>query len=129
MRGPLLIAAGGTGGHMFPALALGRELRRRGHEVAMLTDARGRRYLDGELPCHVVSAGSPSGGVAATLAGIGSLARGFGQSVPLLRRLRPAAAAVLRRLCLGPGSLGRRRSPACRCCCTSRTPSSAAPIA
>jgi UDP-N-acetylglucosamine--N-acetylmuramyl-(pentapeptide) pyrophosphoryl-undecaprenol N-acetylglucosamine transferase len=94
VRGPLLIAAGGTGGHMFPALALGRELRRRGHEVAVLTDARGRRYLDCELPCHVVSAGSPSGGVAATLAGIGSLARGFGQSVPLLRRLRPAAAAV-----------------------------------
>ena len=93
-RGPLLIPAGGTGGHMFPALALGRELRRRGHEVAVLTDARGRRYHDGELPCHVVSAGSPSGGFAATLVGIGSLARGFGQSVPLLRRLRPAAAAV-----------------------------------
>ncbi len=90
----MLIAAGGTGGHMFPALALGRELKRRGHEVAVLTDARGRRYLDGELPCHVVSAGSPSGGVAATLAGIGSLTRGFGQSLPLLRRIHPAAATV-----------------------------------
>ena len=29
MTGPILIAAGGTGGHMFPALALGRALARR----------------------------------------------------------------------------------------------------
>lgn len=44
MRGPhvrsVVIAAGGTGGHFFPAEALAAELVRRGHRIALLTDAR-----------------------------------------------------------------------------------------
>ncbi len=44
MRGPsvrpIVIAAGGTGGHLFPAEALGAELIARGHRVALMTDAR-----------------------------------------------------------------------------------------
>jgi UDP-N-acetylglucosamine--N-acetylmuramyl-(pentapeptide) pyrophosphoryl-undecaprenol N-acetylglucosamine transferase len=37
---PIVIAAGGTGGHFFPAEALGAELARRGHRIALMTDAR-----------------------------------------------------------------------------------------
>lgn len=44
MRGlpvrPIVIAAGGTGGHFFPAEALASELVARGHRVALMTDAR-----------------------------------------------------------------------------------------
>jgi UDP-N-acetylglucosamine--N-acetylmuramyl-(pentapeptide) pyrophosphoryl-undecaprenol N-acetylglucosamine transferase len=44
MRGetvrPIVIAAGGTGGHFFPAEALAAELARRGHRIALMTDAR-----------------------------------------------------------------------------------------
>ncbi len=40
----ILIAAGGTGGHMVPAHALSEELRQRGHRVTLLTDARGLRF-------------------------------------------------------------------------------------
>ena len=44
MRGqpvrPIVIAAGGTGGHFFPAEALAGELASRGHRVALMTDAR-----------------------------------------------------------------------------------------
>lgn len=44
MRGPavqtIVIAAGGTGGHFFPAEALAAELIARGHRVALMTDAR-----------------------------------------------------------------------------------------
>jgi UDP-N-acetylglucosamine--N-acetylmuramyl-(pentapeptide) pyrophosphoryl-undecaprenol N-acetylglucosamine transferase len=44
MRGPavrpIVIAAGGTGGHFFPAEALAAELLKRGHRVALMTDAR-----------------------------------------------------------------------------------------
>ena len=34
IEGPVVLAAGGTGGHMFPAAALARELGRHGHQVA-----------------------------------------------------------------------------------------------
>ena len=48
MTAPLLVlAAGGTGGHMFPAQALAQEMLRRGWRVALSTDARGARYAGG----------------------------------------------------------------------------------
>lgn len=43
----LIIAAGGTGGHMFPAQALSEVMLRRGWRVTLSTDARGARYADG----------------------------------------------------------------------------------
>jgi UDP-N-acetylglucosamine--N-acetylmuramyl-(pentapeptide) pyrophosphoryl-undecaprenol N-acetylglucosamine transferase len=47
-RAPLLvIAAGGTGGHMFPAQALAEVMLARGWRVKLSTDARGARYTDG----------------------------------------------------------------------------------
>ncbi|MBA85130.1 UDP-N-acetylglucosamine--N-acetylmuramyl-(pentapeptide) pyrophosphoryl-undecaprenol N-acetylglucosamine transferase [Thalassobius sp. S69A] len=43
----LVIAAGGTGGHMFPAQALAEAMLRRGWRVKLSTDARGARYTGG----------------------------------------------------------------------------------
>ncbi len=72
-RSPLLvIAAGGTGGHMFPAQALAEAMLRKGWRVKLSTDARGARYTGG-FP-HVVqieqvaSATFARGGLAAKLA-------------------------------------------------------------
>ena len=48
----MVIAAGGTGGHMFPAQALAEEMLRQGWRVKLSTDGRGARYTDG-FP-HVV---------------------------------------------------------------------------
>ncbi len=42
----LALAAGGTGGHVFPALALACEMDARGWPMALYTDARGARYSD-----------------------------------------------------------------------------------
>ena len=42
--GPFLLAAGGTGGHLFPAAALAQELARRGHAVELATDTRAEKY-------------------------------------------------------------------------------------
>ncbi len=72
-QGPyLLIAAGGTGGHMFPAQALAEAMVARGWRVRLSTDARGARYAGG-FPAEVevaeiASATFARGGVAAKLA-------------------------------------------------------------
>jgi UDP-N-acetylglucosamine--N-acetylmuramyl-(pentapeptide) pyrophosphoryl-undecaprenol N-acetylglucosamine transferase len=39
-----VVAAGGTGGHMFPAEALARELQARGWRIVLATDRRGEQY-------------------------------------------------------------------------------------
>jgi UDP-N-acetylglucosamine--N-acetylmuramyl-(pentapeptide) pyrophosphoryl-undecaprenol N-acetylglucosamine transferase len=54
-----VLAAGGTGGHLIPAFALAVELQRRGHHVALITDARGAA-IPGKpdfLTAHVLPAG------------------------------------------------------------------------
>ncbi len=56
----LIIAAGGTGGHMFPAQALAEEMLARGWRVKLSTDARGARYAGG-FPAEVERVVLPSG--------------------------------------------------------------------
>lgn len=58
-----VLAAGGTGGHLIPAFALAQELDRRGHHVALITDARGMG-IPGKpdaLTAHVLPAGRLQG--------------------------------------------------------------------
>lgn len=45
-KGTILISAGGTGGHLFPAEALAYELKARGWSVPLATDERAARYAD-----------------------------------------------------------------------------------
>ncbi len=40
----IVLSAGGTGGHLFPAQALAQELTRRGHAIVVMTDARFKNY-------------------------------------------------------------------------------------
>jgi UDP-N-acetylglucosamine--N-acetylmuramyl-(pentapeptide) pyrophosphoryl-undecaprenol N-acetylglucosamine transferase len=66
----LLIAAGGTGGHMFPAQALAEAMLARGWRVKLSTDERGARYAGGFPPAVKVEKLS-----SATFARGGALAR------------------------------------------------------
>lgn len=89
-----LIAAGGTGGHMFPAQALAEALLDDGWRVVLSTDARGARYAGG-FPAAVVrrqvaSASTARGGVAGKLAAPFRIARGVASAVAQMRRDRPA---------------------------------------
>jgi len=105
---PILIAAGGTGGHMFPALALARSLLERGEPVTVVTDDRGARYLPDDIDCHVIQAGSPSGSLKARLTGIVALLRGTVQTFGLMRRLKPRAAACFGGYASVPAGLAAR---------------------
>ena len=60
--GTVIIAAGGTGGHMFPARAFADEMRARGWQVGLISDRRGMRYAQ-DFPADwsaEVQAGSPN---------------------------------------------------------------------
>src|SRR5208282_1593151 len=91
---PVLLAAGGTGGHLFPAVALAAALRNRGAAVDLVTDARALKF-GGEIPVdaiHSIPAATTTGAGALNKAratavlGLGLLA-----ALALLPRLRPRA--------------------------------------
>ncbi len=87
----VVIAAGGTGGHFFPAEALATELASRGHRVALMTDARTQPSA-AFTERHVLSgAGIAGRGAWRGAKAIGALAMGTVQARRLLARIRPAA--------------------------------------
>ncbi len=94
MNRPVIITAGGTGGHMFPALALAAELERRGRTVALACDDRGARFLPEDMHAFKVRASSPSGGLSKRSTGIMRLGMGLVQSWWWLKRKRPSAVAA-----------------------------------
>ena len=94
MKRPVIITAGGTGGHMFPALALASELERRGRAVMLACDERGARFLPEDSEAFMVRASSPSGGFVKRWSGIARLGLGLLQSWWWLKRQRPLAVAA-----------------------------------
>lgn len=93
--GAILIAAGGTGGHLFPAESLAHALTARGHAIELATDERADRYGH-DFPArkvHLIAAATVNGRSPLALAGTAlTLGRGTLQALPIVRRLKPAAA-------------------------------------
>jgi UDP-N-acetylglucosamine--N-acetylmuramyl-(pentapeptide) pyrophosphoryl-undecaprenol N-acetylglucosamine transferase len=90
----IVLAAGGTGGHMFPAEALARELLARGCSVALVTDRRGEAFGD-RVPgvtLHRIRAGRLGDGMVAKMTAVADMALGTLSAGRLLRALSPAAA-------------------------------------
>jgi UDP-N-acetylglucosamine--N-acetylmuramyl-(pentapeptide) pyrophosphoryl-undecaprenol N-acetylglucosamine transferase len=92
--GPILLCAGGTGGHLFPAEALASVLLQRGYKVELATDSRALKYGT-QFPAdavHAVAAATPSGGsLIAKATALATLARGTLLARALIKRIRPSA--------------------------------------
>ena len=87
-----VLAAGGTGGHMIPAFALGAELIRRGHHVALVTDERGTKIpgCPEKIATHVLPAGRMSGGPIGWLRGARAIGRGREMAKRLYSNFEPS---------------------------------------
>jgi UDP-N-acetylglucosamine--N-acetylmuramyl-(pentapeptide) pyrophosphoryl-undecaprenol N-acetylglucosamine transferase len=91
---PILLAAGGTGGHVFPAEALAAELLKRGHRVGLVTDTRGKGFGQNlpELPLYRIPAGTPSGrSLLGKLMSVVEIGHGVVAALTLLGLTRPVA--------------------------------------
>ncbi len=93
-RAPVLVAAGGTGGHLFPAEALAAALGKRGISVHLVTDRRAARYggAFADEATHIVASATlrARNPVAATQTAA-MLGVGLAQAWALIGRLKPAA--------------------------------------
>lgn len=86
----VVLAAGGTGGHIFPAASVAEELRHADIAACLITDKRGQAFSN--IPTHRILAGSPNRrglGPFGKLWTIAKLGIGSVQSFYLMLRLRP----------------------------------------
>jgi UDP-N-acetylglucosamine--N-acetylmuramyl-(pentapeptide) pyrophosphoryl-undecaprenol N-acetylglucosamine transferase len=109
MSGPILIMAGGTGGHVFPALALARLLREKSLEVVWLGTERGleSRLIPREgIALERLSVGGLRGKGALTwLAAPLRLTVALLQALSVMRRHRPVVVVGLGGFVTGPGGV------------------------
>lgn len=86
----IVLAAGGTGGHMFPALAVAEVLKRRGIEPVLVTDDRGERYAApfGDIEKHILPAANVTRG---KISGAVNLVRATSAARRLFADMRPVA--------------------------------------
>jgi UDP-N-acetylglucosamine--N-acetylmuramyl-(pentapeptide) pyrophosphoryl-undecaprenol N-acetylglucosamine transferase len=88
-----VLAAGGTGGHMFPAQVLAREFLRRGHGVALISDSRGLKFkslFEGIECLEVPSATLAGRSLGGRISVIFKLLQGVIAARRALKRLNPA---------------------------------------
>lgn len=109
---PVLIAAGGTGGHIFPALAIARELRERNVPVQWVGTAGGMEATvvpDASIDLHTIKVTALRGrGMAARVNGLLNVVRALFLSAGLIRRLKPRAVLGMGGYVSGPVCLAAR---------------------
>jgi UDP-N-acetylglucosamine--N-acetylmuramyl-(pentapeptide) pyrophosphoryl-undecaprenol N-acetylglucosamine transferase len=112
MGARVMILAGGTGGHVYPALAVARELLAEGHEVVWMGTRAGleaRVVPAAGIPMEWLSvAGIRGKGWRSKLAAPFMLARACRQALAILRRVRPHVVLGMGGFVSGPGGLMAR---------------------
>ncbi len=92
----IILAAGGTGGHIFPAEALAEVLVARAERVVFVTDKRFKSYnsasyqgVIGQLPMHYIHAATLRGGIVSKLRSVIGIGIGVFQAMRILRLEKP----------------------------------------
>lgn len=91
MQDSVILATGGTGGHVFPAIALAEELEKRNIKPIFATDIRGKKYIGDKYETHILSSASPSGPIHKKIIAVLTLSKGFLQSRKLISRSKAKA--------------------------------------
>lgn len=108
----ICLAAGGTGGHVMPAICIAEQLLSEGHQILLLTDKRGAQLIPNHLSYKVVNSASPFAGSAIRrVAALFQLGAGLANCLFNLALKRPAvmlgfggypaAAPIFAAWCLG----------------------------
>lgn len=87
----VVLATGGSGGHVFPAQALASELSSQGYEVFIFSDGRGHQFNNSSFVIFHIPAGQLRGSIGGKLKGGMKLITGIGIALARLRRLNPQA--------------------------------------
>jgi len=107
-----LMMAGGTGGHVFPALATARALQELGHEVYWLGSAGGmeeRLISDTGIPLSLIHVSGLRGkGKIALLAAPFRLLRALGEAFTVVRKIKPDCVVGMGGFVTGPGGMAAR---------------------
>lgn len=108
----ILVMAGGTGGHVFPALAVADELRARGHNIHWLGTARGiemRLVPAANIPLHLIKVEGVRGrGVTGLFKAPFLISYALGQALQLIRKVNPDVVIGFGGFASGPGGMAAK---------------------
>jgi len=88
----IILAAGGTGGHFFPAIALAEELEKSGHDIHLFTDLRCEKYITKDLPVipHIANLHIKLSGLLNKIKSIYQLLSACAKAIILFLKLKPS---------------------------------------
>jgi len=88
----IILAAGGTGGHFYPAIALAEELVKSGHDIHLITDRRCEKYITENMPIipHIIDLHIKMSGIFNKIKSIYQLIAACIKTIVLFLKLKPS---------------------------------------
>ena len=112
--GTVLVMAGGTGGHIFPALSIARHLQNQGYRIAWLGTPRGLEsdVLNGtDIPLHLINVKGLRGkGLRSVIIAPFMILGAIAQALRVMRKVQPCCVLGMGGYVTGPGGVAAKLS-------------------